>query len=158
MKKQLLLLFVGLVTLLFSIQSCKSTKATTKTNVNAEETVVIESGPNSYLNRFVSVDAILDLKPGMSYDEVYAKLGSKPHNLFSGQLDGHHIFQYKYRLTKIEVPSANTNNYGLEKKNNKARILFLTFIQIVLYKIKLYAKYKPIKKIMIGPCLQTLPK
>ena len=119
MKKQLLLLFVVLVTLLLSIQSCKSTKATTKTNVNAEETVVIESGPNSYLNRFVSVDAILDLKPGMSYDEVYAKLGSKPHNLFSGQLDGHHIFQYKYRLTKIEVPSANTNNYGLEKKNNK---------------------------------------
>ena len=119
MKKQLLLLFVGLVALLFSLQSCKSTKATTKTTVNAEETVLIESGPNSHLNRFVSVDAVLDLRPGMSYDEVYGKLGSKPYNLFSAQLDGHHIFQYKYRLTKIEVPSENANNYGLEKKNNK---------------------------------------
>ncbi len=99
--------------------SCKSTKSTSQATAETEETTVMSDPEKSRINRFVSVDNILDLRTGLSIDEAVSKLGSKPYNVFSAQADGHHIVQYKYRLTKYEVPADDVNNYGIEKKSTK---------------------------------------
>jgi len=99
--------------------ACKSTKATSQSTAQTEETTIISDAEKTRINRFVSVDNILDLRAGMTMDETVSKLGAKPYNVFSAQADGHHIVQYKYRLTKYEVPADETNNYGIEKKTSK---------------------------------------
>ena len=97
---------IALLSLLFLFQSCKTTIP------------LADNLPGVVVDRFVSVDAILDLRAGMSIDETISKLGSKPYNVLSLQADGHYIIQYKYRLTQFEVNSDNLNTYGIEKKNN----------------------------------------
>jgi len=99
--------------------SCKATKATSQSTSSTEETTEIVDKEKSRIDRFVPVEAVSDLKAGMSIEEVSSKLGSKPFNLVSGQADGHYIVQYKYRLSKFEVPTENINNNGIEKKTNK---------------------------------------
>jgi hypothetical protein len=119
MKNKLFSALLGLALISLTNQSCKSSKATTQSVARTEETTELADPAKTRLDRFISVEAVADLKAGMSVDEVVAKLGSKPHNLISAQADGHHIVQYKYRLTSIEVNAEDVNNYGLEKKNNK---------------------------------------
>ena len=99
---------LAIILLAFSInfQSCKTL------------TIVPES-PKSTIERFVSTEAISNLRVGMSLDEVESKLGSKPFNILSVQADGHYIVQYKYRISQIEVNPEEINSVGVEKKNNK---------------------------------------
>jgi hypothetical protein len=99
--------------------SCKSTKAVTLSTPPAIEMQVIDDTQKSKLDRFISVDAVSGLQMGMTIDDVFLRLGSKPHNLISAQADGHHIYHYKYRLNNMEVPSDQTDNPGIEKKSNK---------------------------------------
>lgn len=107
------------VSMAILLPSCKSTKATSQSTGQTEETTVLADPLKARLDRFVSVDAILELRAGMTIDEVGTKLASKPYNVFSAQADGHHIVQYKYRLTQLEVNAEDVNNYGVEKRSNK---------------------------------------
>lgn len=100
-------------------QSCKSTQATTTAIQPREETVVIPEGDKVKINRFVSVDGVSDLRAGMTIAEVQSKLSAKPYNILSAQADGHHVIHYKYRLNKVEVPTADMDKFGVEKLVNK---------------------------------------
>lgn len=113
------ILFLFLVAGTFVFQSCKSTKAITQSSTSNDETVVLSDPQKARIDRFVTVEAVADLRAGMTLSEVTSKLGSSPHNLLSAQADGHHIVQYKYRLSQMEVLAEQVNNVGVEKKNNK---------------------------------------
>jgi len=113
------IIFLFLVAGSFLFQSCKSTKAITQSSSSTDETVVLGDPLKARMDRFVTVEAVSDLRAGMTLSEVTAKLGSSPHNLLSAQADGHHIVQYKYRLSQMEVLAEQVNNVGVEKKNNK---------------------------------------
>jgi hypothetical protein len=119
MKNNNYIKFSLLLTLAVITYSCKSTKSTTQATAATEETTEIVDKEKARIDRFVPVEAVADLRAGMTIDEASAKLGSKPYNLISGQADGHHIVQYKYRLSKFEVPTETVNNNGVEKKANK---------------------------------------
>jgi hypothetical protein len=104
----------------FVFYSCKSTKTSTgstQSNTSvAEEVTAIESGPNIKIPRYTTSDAVADLKAGMTYEEVVAKLGVKPYNVFSAQAGGFHVIQYKYKLIDLELAVSDINDYGVEKK------------------------------------------
>lgn len=119
MRKKEILTGLVLISLSLLQQSCKSTKATTTAIQPKEETVVIQEGDNVRINRFVSVDAVSDLRTGMTVAEAQGKLGAKPYNVLSAQADGHYVIQYKYRLQKIEVPTTEADKFAIEKQNNK---------------------------------------
>lgn len=119
MKYRYFINYILILPIALLIYSCKATKATSQSTASTEETTEIVDKEKSRIDRFVPVEAVADLRAGMSIDEVSSKLGSKPFNLVSGQADGHHIVQYKYRLSKFEVPTENVNNNGIEKKTNK---------------------------------------
>jgi hypothetical protein len=133
MKSKFFVLAAGLFSIAALTQSCKSSKSSTQAVAKTEETTEMADPAKARIDRFVSVEAVLDLRAGMSMEEATTKLGGKPYNVFSAQADGHHIVQYKYRLSKIEVNAEDVNNYGLEKKNNKlyyaggAEDLYLVF-------------------------------
>jgi hypothetical protein len=114
-------ILMGLIIISLSpfLQFCKSTKATTTAIQPKEETVVIKEGDNVRINRFVSVDAVSDLRTGMTMAEAQGKLGAKPHNVLSAQADGHYVIHYKYRLQKIEVSATDADKFAIEKQNNK---------------------------------------
>jgi hypothetical protein len=111
------IIFLFLVAGTFVFQSCKSTKAITQSSSSTDETVVLGDPLKARIDRFVTVEAVSDLRAGMTLSEVTAKLGSSPHNLLSAQADGHHIVQYKYRLSQMEVLAEQVNNVGVEKNN-----------------------------------------
>lgn len=115
--KKILILFLVAGSIVF--QSCKSTKAVTQSVSSTDETVVLSDPQKARIDRFVTVEAVADLRAGMTLSEVTSKLGSGPYNLLSAQADGHHIVQYKYRLSQMEVLAEQVNNVGVEKKNNK---------------------------------------
>lgn len=98
--------------------SCKSTKAVTLSTPPVTEIQEIAVTQKSKLDRFVSVDAVSGLQTGMTIDDVFVRMGGKPHNLISAQADGHHIYHYKYRLSNMEVPADQTDKPGIEKKSN----------------------------------------
>ncbi len=61
---------------------------------------------------FVNVEDLVDLIPGMSKQEVFAKLGKKPFDLISSQSDGYTIFLYKYRKVHTVLNDQNENQLG----------------------------------------------
>lgn len=109
----------ALLCLACAIVSCKTAKTSVQRTEVSEETELLQPGEKTQLQRFVSVEAVSDLRTGMTIEQVYAVLGSNPYNLLSAQSGGHHIVQYKYRLTNIEVPAKDVNNEGIEQRNNK---------------------------------------
>lgn len=113
----------ALLCLACAIVSCKTAKTSVQRTEVSEETELLQPGEKTQLQRFVSVEAVSELRTGMTIEQVYAVLGSNPYNLLSAQSSGHHIVQYKYRLTNIEVPSKDVNNGGIEQRNNKTYYL-----------------------------------
>lgn len=117
MRKFYFTVVIPCMVLLFN--ACKSTKTTTQTIQAENETTILSDPEKARINRFVSMDAVSELRVGMTIPEVFSRLGAKPYNVLSAQADAHTVFQYKYRLVKMEVPAANANNFGIEKQNNK---------------------------------------
>jgi hypothetical protein len=122
MRRDFLQVLILLSSVAVSSESCKSGKATTqRIEPRSETTTIVQAADPTYarINRFVSVDAVSELRTGMTYQDVLLKMAAKPYNILSAQADGHHIVHYKYRLTKMEVPTTEVNNLGIEKSNNR---------------------------------------
>jgi hypothetical protein len=106
MRRDFLQVLILLSSVAVSSESCKSGKATTqRIEPRSETTTIVQAADPTYarINRFVSVDAVSELRTGMTYQDVLLKMAAKPYNILSAQADGHHIVHYKYRLTKMEV-------------------------------------------------------
>jgi hypothetical protein len=74
----------------------------------------------------------MDLKINSSLDEVIARLGSKPYNIYSNQKEGYIIYTYKYKLVERKVNPSLINSRGgettgTEVYNGKEHDLFLMF-------------------------------
>jgi hypothetical protein len=75
--------------------------------------IVENAKPNPVkLVSFVNVDDLADLTPGMTKQEVYAKLGKKPFDVISTQGDGYSIVLYKYRKVHTILNDQNENIIG----------------------------------------------
>lgn len=85
--------------------------------------------------KFTSVDRLLQVQPGMTYESVVQLLGCEPYNLLSNQLDGYSVYVYKYKLVdrELEVENQNTLNQrgtetaGMDVYVNKLEEVVLFF-------------------------------
>ena len=82
--------------------------------------------------KFVSSENVVDLKVNSTLDDVIAKLGRKPYNVFSSQKDGYTIYIYKYKILerkesrdRINVPGGEWS--GDEAYNPAENTLYLIF-------------------------------
>lgn len=82
--------------------------------------------------KFASIDNVMDLQTNITLDQVIAKLGSKPYNVYSNQKDGYAIYTYKYKVIERKVNPKFVNKRGgettgTEVYNGKEHTLFLLF-------------------------------
>jgi hypothetical protein len=80
--------------------------------------------------KFASVENVMELKINSSLDEIIARLGSKPYNIYSNQKEGYTIYTYKYKLVERRVNPNLINRKGgettgTEVYNGKEHTLFL---------------------------------
>jgi len=61
---------------------------------------------------FVNVEDLLDLKGGMTQQEVASKLGGKAFDIISSQLDGYTLVSYKYKKVHIILDDQTENKIG----------------------------------------------
>lgn len=64
--------------------------------------------------KFTSVENLLVLQPGTSYEKTVETLGSKPYDIHSNQQDGYIIYEYKYKVVERTAPVGTTNTKGGE--------------------------------------------
>jgi len=77
------------------------------------EPIEEQAKPNPIkLVSFVNVEDLLDLKGGMSMQEVTTKLGQKPFNIISSQNDGYTLVNYKYKKVHVILNDQNENQIG----------------------------------------------
>lgn len=94
--------------------------------------IFITSCKTVQVAKFASVENVMDLKINSSLDEVIARLGSKPYNIYSNQKEGYIIYTYKYKLVERKVNPSLINSRGgettgTEVYNGKEHDLFLMF-------------------------------
>lgn len=122
-----------MMAIVFSLVSCGSVKKAVESvsvpslqqvpardvNVSVEVTREIyepigeKDKPNPIkLVPFVNVEDLLDLKGGMSMQEVITKLGQKPFNIIAAQNDGYTLVNYKYKKVHVILNDQNENQIG----------------------------------------------
>lgn len=163
MKKSILFASVVMAVLLFG--SCSSTSN------------MVQSP------KFTSVDRLLQVQPGQSFQTVVQTLGCDPYNLLSNQADGYAIYLYKYKFTEREIKATDSEilnqrggeTAGMEVYNSKMEDVILVFkdnkletivsVQgrkespvIVLFHNTLFEITKEKGKYVIIPTTMELPK
>ena len=63
---------------------------------------------------FTSVEKIIKLNLNSTLDETIKTLGSEPHNVYSSQLEGYSVYEYKYKLIERVVSPYKVNEIGGE--------------------------------------------
>ncbi len=94
--------------------------------------VFLSSCKTIQVAKFASVESVMELKINSSLEEVIAKLGSKPYNIYSNQKEGYTIYTYKYKVVERKVNPKLVNSKGgettgTEVYNGKEHTLFLLF-------------------------------
>ncbi|MBN9293868.1 MAG: hypothetical protein J0G96_07810 [Flavobacteriia bacterium] len=82
--------------------------------------------------KFASVEDVISLKPGITFNEAVSLLGSKPYNILSNQLDGYTIYAYQYKVIERQISSDISNRKGgettgTEVYNKREQTAFLFF-------------------------------
>ena len=133
--------------------------------------------------KFTSVDRLLQVQPGQSFQTVVQTLGCDPYNLLSNQADGYAIYLYKYKFTEREIKATDSEilnqrggeTAGMEVYNSKMEDVILVFkdnkletivsVQgrkespvIVLFHNTLFEITKEKGKYVIIPTTMELPK
>lgn len=131
MKKNLLFVCLMAVSAVM-ISSCSTSKK-------------VEEPNDAYVKdiKFTSVDKLLLIQPGNTYDVVVQTLGCEPYNLLSNQKDGYAIYVYKYKLLQREIKAEDAEvlnqrggeTAGIEVYNPKVEDAYLVFKNNVLESI-----------------------
>lgn len=105
----------------------------------------VEEPKDAYVKdiKFTSVDKLLLIQPGNTYDVVVQTLGCEPYNLLSNQKDGYAIYVYKYKLLQREIKAEDAEvlnqrggeTAGIEVYNPKIEDAYLVFKNNVLESI-----------------------
>lgn len=85
--------------------------------------------------KFTSVDRLVQIHPGQSFQTVVQTLGCEPYNLLSNQADGYAIYLYKYKFTEREIKASDSQilnqrggeTAGMEVYNSKMEDVILIF-------------------------------
>ena len=64
--------------------------------------------------QFTTIDRIITLQPGMTYDQVTLALGILPYDVYLGQEDGTTVYSWQYKhLERLEVPERLATRDGM---------------------------------------------
>lgn len=107
---------------------------------STEERVSEPSGSYVKSIKFTSVDKLLQIQPGNTYDVVVQTLGCEPYNILSNQKDGYAIYVYKYKLLERQIKAEDVEvldqrggeTAGVEVYNPKIEDVYLVFKNNVL--------------------------
>lgn len=69
--------------------------------------------------KFVSVEKIFELAPGVSYESAVATLGQKPYNVLSSQANGYTVYKYYYRFVEREINEKKASQIGNENDGDE---------------------------------------
>ena len=69
--------------------------------------------------KFVSVEKIFELAPGVSYESAVATLGQKPYNVLSSQANGYTGYKYYYRFVEREISEKKASQIGNENDGDE---------------------------------------
>lgn len=94
--------------------------------------ISLASCKTTQVAKFASVEQVMDLKMNSTIEEVIAKLGCKPYNIYSHQKEGYVIYTYKYKLVERQVNPKLINSRGgettgTEVYNGREHNLYLMF-------------------------------
>lgn len=67
---------------------------------------------------FTSVGNVLDLKLNSSFDQAVTTLDTRPHNIFSSQIDGYTAYEFRYKLIEREVNPLTVDSKEYRVGNN----------------------------------------
>ncbi len=64
--------------------------------------------------KFTSIEKVINLKLNSSLEETIETLGCSPYNLYSSQLNGYTVYEYKYKLVERTISPYKMNEIGSE--------------------------------------------